>query len=284
MKFPFLIKEGFAGFKRARLAAVITVITITLALALLGLFGVVVHSLAGEFDRAYNRVSLDVFIDPSLNGADIAGLKQSLEAIDGVESVYYVSPDDALESFQQDFGEDLLSALGENPLPPSFRVMLNGGISPLASIEPIVKQIESLKSVDEVVFQKQIVRLLNRYFNIAIAIVLVIGGAIFFIAVILVYNTIRLTIHSRKTVVEIMRLVGATDFFIKAPFVIEGILQGFLGGLLACGLLWLAGDVVKSTFYPGLSLPLIFFGLLLFTGTLLGWIGSAVSVGKYLRI
>jgi len=284
MKFFFLIKEGFAGFKRARLSAVITVITITLALALMGLFGIVVHSLAGEFDRAYNRISLDVFIDPSLSGAQVAGLKQSLEAIDGVESVYYISPDDALKSFQQDFGGDLLSALGENPLPPSFRVMLSGGISPLASIEHIVKQIESLKSVDEVVFQKQIVRLLNRYFNIAIAIAVVIGGAIFFISIILVYNTIRLTIHSRKNGVEIMRLVGATDFFIKAPFVIEGILQGFLGGLLACGLLRLAGDVVKSTFYPGLSVPLIFFGLLLLTGTLLGWIGSAISVGKYLRI
>lgn len=284
MKFFFLIKEGFAGFKRARLAAAITVITIMLALALLGLFGIVVHSLAGEFDRAYNRISLDVFIDPSLSGAQIAGLKQALEAIDGVESVYYVSPDDALKSFQKDFGGDLLSVLGKNPLPPSFRVMLSGGISPMASIEHVVQQIESLKSVDEVVFQKQIVRLLNRYFNIAIAIAVVIGGAIFFISIILVYNTIRLTIHSRKNGVEIMRLVGATDFFIKAPFVIEGILQGFLGGLLACGLLWLAGDVVKSTFYPGLSVPLIYFGLLLLTGTLLGWIGSAISVGKYLRI
>ncbi len=283
MKLLFLIKEGFAGLRRARLAAVITLVTITLALALIGLFALLVHNLASEFDRTYNQVTVEVFFDPSLPGERIQRLKQQLESIEGVASVYYVSPEEALADFQKSFGGDLLTALESNPLPPSFRVILRSGVSKIAAIDPIITRIKTMPPVDDVVFEANIIRLLNRYFNIALAIALVLGGTIFFISIILIYNTIRLTIHSRKTVVEIMQLVGATERFIKAPFIIEGILTGLFGSVLACGLLILFSNLVQSAFYASLSVPPLYFGLLVLTGVLVGWVGSYISVGKYLK-
>jgi cell division transport system permease protein len=112
----------------------------------------------------------------------------------------------------------------------------------------------------------------------------VIGATIFFISTMLIFNTIRLTIHSRRDAIEIMRLVGATTRFIKAPFIIEGLLQGLIGGLLASGILWLAVDIAATLLsLPELAFSLPYFFFIIGTGMWLGLLGSYVSVGKYLQ-
>lgn len=283
MKIFFLTKEGFAGFKRARLATTITVFTIMLSLTLVGIFGLLVQNLSGTFLRIYNQIHLEVFIDPSLKEGDIRSLQNRIQSLGEVESVTYISPEAALAEFQKDFGEDLIKVLESNPLPPSFRVVLKTGSMRLEKIEALVRQIESFNAVDEVVFQKKIISLLDKYFWVGVIVASALGIAIFLISTLLIFNTIRLTIFSRQTIIEIMRLVGATNAYIKAPFIIEGVLQGLIGSLLAVGLLWLLADVIRTLFMPDFMISYAFLAAVVLTGMLLGLIGSYISVGKYLK-
>ncbi|MEZ4748631.1 MAG: permease-like cell division protein FtsX [Calditrichia bacterium] len=280
----FLIKEGFAGFKRAPLAASITIVTVALALTLVGGFALAVQNLADEFERTYRQIRLEAFIDASLNDAQRNGLIQRIKDVAGVATVEYVSPEAALASYRSEFGGDLVEVLGENPLPPSLKIELQSGFSQLSAVEAIVKQINNLPEVDDVVFAENVLRLLNRYFDIGLTIAIILGVVIICIAVVLIYNTIRLTIHSRKTLVEIMQLVGATHSFIKAPFMIEGILQGILGSLFACGILFWVGRFIRDLIFSNLHVPLLYFAGLIICGAVLGLLGSYISVSKYLKI
>ncbi|MCB0286111.1 MAG: ABC transporter permease [Calditrichaeota bacterium] len=280
----FLIKEGFAGFKRAPLAASITIVTVALALTLVGGFALAVQNLADEFERTYRQIRLEAFIDASLNDAQRNGLIQRIKDVAGVATVEYVSPEAALASYRSEFGGDLVEVLGENPLPPSLKIELQSGFSQLSAVEAIVKQINNLPEVDDVVFAENVLRLLNRYFDIGLTIAIILGVVIICIAVVLIYNTIRLTIHSRKTLVEIMQLVGATHSFIKAPFMIEGILQGILGSLFACGILFWVGRFIRDLVFSNLHVPLLYFAGLIICGAVLGLLGSYISVSKYLKI
>lgn len=280
----FLIKEGFAGFKRAPLAASITIVTVALALTLVGGFALAVQNLADEFERTYRQIRLEAFIDASLNDAQRNGLIQRIKDVAGVATVEYVSPEAALASYRSEFGGELVEVLGENPLPPSLKIELQSGFSQLSAVEAIVKQINNLPEVDDVVFAENVLRLLNRYFDIGLTIAIILGVVIICIAVVLIYNTIRLTIHSRKTLVEIMQLVGAIHSFIKAPFMIEGILQGILGSLFACGILFWVGRFIRDLIFSNLHVPLLYFAGLIICGAVLGLLGSYISVSKYLKI
>ncbi|RMF61625.1 MAG: ABC transporter permease [Calditrichaeota bacterium] len=282
MKLFFLLKEGLAGFQRARLSATITIVTVTLSLTLIGMFGLIVQNLSHSFQQLYNKIQLEVFIDPSLSSSQVDSLARYLNSLDGVGYVNYITPQHALKEFESDFG-DILSVLDANPFPPSFRVVLKGGYRKMNEIESIVRKIEALEEVDEVNYQRNIIRLMNKYFLLGVIITSAVGATIFFISTMLIFNTIRLTIHSRRNLISIMRLVGATRLFIKGPFVVEGILQGLLGSLFACGLLWLGVDIIRTALFPTLHIPLYYYGFLILTGTMLGLIGSYISIGKYLK-
>lgn len=279
----FIIKEGLLGFKRARLAVTISVISIALSLLLMGIFGVTLQNIADIFQRSFKRVQLEVFIDPSLAISQVKRLEQRIQQNSAVDSVSFISPEQALKKFEQDFGEELVTVLDENPLPPSIRVVLNPRQSDLNKVEAIVQEIKSINGVDDVVYQTDIIRLVNEYFLIGVIISIAFGFVIFIISTLLIFNTIRLTIYSRKTIIEIMRLVGATHFFIKGPFIMEGIFQGIIGALIACGLLWLSNYSIKGVFENILSVPLPYYIGLVSLGAFLGLLGSWFSVNKYLR-
>lgn len=285
MKIFFLLKEGLAGFQRARLASAVTITSICLSLALVGVFAIMASNLYGYFQHLYQQIHLEVFVDPSLNEEEIHRLEAEIRRLPLVESVTYISPREALQNFQRDFGGDLVSLLEENPLPPSLQVILAAGYRQIDQIDALVDKVKSLPAVDDVLYQEKLARLINRYFLVAVVGVLGLGATIFFVSTLLIFNTIRLTIHSRQSIIEIMRLVGATDRFVKAPFMIEGILQGLIGGLLAAVLIWLGADLVRSSgLIADLIVPSGYFVFLLLTGVLLGFVGSYISVGKYIKL
>jgi len=283
MNIFFMIREGLAGFKRARLSATITIVTVMLSLLLIGIFGLVAQQLSDNFYRVYNKIFLEVFIDPSLSEGDVKALQRRIENFPAVRSTQYVTQEMALQAFEKDFGQDLMKVLGDNPLPPSFRVALKPTYSGTEQVERMKQELESFVEVDEVDYQQNFVKLMNDYFWIGLLTASFLGAAIFFITTMLIYNTIRLTIHSRHTVIEIMRLVGANRFFIKGPFIVEGVLQGLIGSLLACGILWLISDAVQTLFATVVNVPTEFYALLVLIGITLGLLGSYISVGKYLK-
>jgi cell division transport system permease protein len=280
----FLLKEGIAGFKRAPLAATITVVTVAMALTLVGAFGITLQNLSDEFKRTYQQIKLEAFIDPSLDEKQVQVLVNQIGKIAGVGAVQYISSEAALQRYQQETGSDILQILGENPLPPSLQITIARDFSNLNAVKAVAEQIQSFEEVDEVVYAENVLQLLDRYLSIGTTTSIVVGVGIIIIAIVLIFNTIRLTIHSRKNLVEIMQLVGATRRFIKAPFVIEGVLQGVFGGLIACGLLFWATTFISKLSGFAIAVPTVYFAGLIAFGAVLGLTGSYISVSKYLKI
>ncbi len=283
MSFFFLLKEGVVGLKRARLAAVITIVSICLSLSLFGSFTLVGYNLQDVFNRFYKKIRLEVFLDPSLNLNQLEKLKAKIHRNPEVEAVEYISSQAALEEFQKTFGQDLSGVLKTNPLPASFRVVLHPRYTAPERIEQLANRIRQLPGVQEVLYQREVVRFLHKYLGLGIIVLLVFALLILVVITILIFNTIRLTIHSRMNIIEIMQLVGATNLFIKSPYIIEGMLQGLLGSLLAVGILALFVNFIRDVFYHGIQVPPHLYPFLLILGTVLGLLGSYISVNKYLK-
>ncbi|HQV31901.1 MAG TPA: permease-like cell division protein FtsX [Calditrichia bacterium] len=284
MQLFFLIKEGLAGFKRARLATGISVLTMSLALTLVGLFVLFILNVFQSYQSQFQSIHLRAYLSGTLSEEQQQSLQREIAALAEVQSATIITPAAAAEEFSKDFGPELLEILDENPLPASLDIILKEGMTDLGAINQFIDQLTAREAIDEVSFQETLVRLMNRYFFVGILIAGTVGILVFAIAAMLIYNTIRLTIHSRQTVIDIMRLVGATHRFIKAPFIIEGILQGLLGSLIALSLLWLLVRGASLLLLPVVPIPLYFMGGLVLTGIGLGLIGSYMSVGNYLRL
>jgi cell division transport system permease protein len=282
MNFIFLIKEGISNLNRARLAAIISIISITLSLVLIGIFILIGENLKDLFRKSYQQIEMEAFLDPSLSEGEINRIQNTLLAKSQIHDIRYISSEEALEIYQQSFGEDLSSVLTENPLPPSFRIVLNPSFSNPDSIEIFTNQLLEISGLQEIWYHKEIVRLLHNYFKFALLLAGIVAIILIITTTIFVFNTIRLTIHARRNIIEIMRLVGATNFFIKSPFVIEGMIQGIMGGIIAAIILKILSKIIEYLFSAQVLMSQPLWTILIFLGIIFGLIGSYISVNKYL--
>jgi cell division transport system permease protein len=216
--------------------------------------------------------------------AEIAQLQDQISREKGVAGIQFINRDQAAARYKAETGQDIYQILEYNPLPASFIVTPVAEYRNSVMIEILKKRLEMLAQVDEVIYQKPFLVALERYIQLGNIIMIVISTIIVIIAVILIHNTIRLTIHARRDIIEIMRLVGATERFVRRPFLVEGILQGLLGSLLATGFVYYLFRAVKVFVYSNLQFNYeLFLGLILF-GTFIGFLSAWLSVRKYLRL
>ncbi len=283
MKIAFLIKEGIVSLKRARVSAFVTILSISLSLSLIGIFGLVGQNVKDVFLRFYKEVQLEVFLDPSLSASRIDQLKNRISQNVQVDDVIFISREQALEEFRKTFGEDLKGILSENPLPPSFRVIMKPSYSSPDIVDSLTRTLSGLPGVEEVLYQKEIINFIHKYFSLIILLIMVLAIMLLVVITILIFNTIRLTISARKDIISIMGLVGATNLFIKSPFIVEGIIQGLIGGAVSAGILWLLVKFVQALIFPQLTVLPHLYLLLVGMGIFLGWAGSYMSVNKYLK-
>jgi cell division transport system permease protein len=229
------------------------------------------------------QLSMEVFIDNSLNEDDIKELQKSFTHIDGVESVIYISRQQALERFKEQFKEDPLTILGENPLPSSFQIKLKLRYRTSVGIGNVAKQIQNIKGVDEVVYHGKLFQSVDRYSRI----VLIVDGVLLLIvsisALFLISNTLRLTILAQKRTIQIMELIGATRKFIRRPYLLQGLFQGFIGGMVSSIVVWLFIEVVTLKFPRLLDTPPVFVLTPLWLGLVLGFLGSRIGVRRFLK-
>jgi cell division transport system permease protein len=282
MNILFIIKEGIINLGRARLATVISIISIALSLTLIGIFLILGYNLKNIFNQSYQQIEIEAFLDPSLSANELDDIRKKISNKSEVREVKLISPDQALEIYQQSFGEDLSGVLSENPLPPSLRILLEPSFSNPDSIEALTKELVNISGLQEVWYHEEIVRLLNNYFKLALVLAIILAIILFISTTIFVFNTIRLTIHSRKNIIQIMRLVGATNVFIKSPFVIEGIIQGIFGGIISAAIVKMLLNLIEFIFATQIAVPNYLWGMILSIGIILGLIGSYISVNKYL--
>lgn len=280
----YSLREGLKGFGRARLATVVTVSTVAITIFLLDICALFAWHVHRIIYRLKAQMTLEVFPEIPPDSSSVQIFRKALVHIEGVESVVYISPEKALEIFQKEFGEDPLSFLGENPLPASFRVTLKPEYRNSYRVETIANQIGLFPWVEEVVYHKNLFRWVEKYSQ---KIGILVGGLAFiafFSSVFLVSNTLRLILFSQRKMIQIMKLVGATNGFIRRPYLIQGILQGGTGGLICTLFIWALVKAVSLRFPFLLDHAWMFIWGPMALGIGLGFIGSLWGLRRYLQM
>lgn len=284
-----LTREALLSFRRAPLLSTLSVTTIAFSLFTLGLFGLVAINLRQALRGLEERVEIVAFVLRGTPAESITLASQDIAAFPEVRDVGFVTEQQALARARSELVEfrDAYRDLQVNPLPASIEVRLKEGYRDAAAVERVAERLRGFGFVDDVRYGEDWVRRLDQLRNVAGIVGLVIGLAFAAVAVVIIGVTIRLTILQRAREISIMRLVGATNWFIRGPFLLEGALKGFLGGLLSLGLCY-AGYLLFRDRTGGTFAGLIFFqpeqiALLIVFGVLLGLAGSLVSVGRHLK-
>ena len=288
MSLFYVVKEGFSSIGRAKLPAAITVTISFLALVLLGLFGTVSLSFFDVIQELRSRVELEVFLGESMTNSQAIGAAQQIKGLRGVRDAVYVSRDDAARTFMHDFGEDIVKILGSNPLPRSIRLKFLPDYARPESIERIVPKIRAIVPDVDVRYNQAFLGQIEQNARLFTLLTGGIGVLISVGTIVLIGYTIRLAMYSRQEKIRTMRLVGATGWFISAPYIIEGAIQGLLSGLLAAGAVYLMFDQLLFMYEPEVykvlqPSALIIYPSMVVLGLLLGIFGSALSVANYLR-
>jgi cell division transport system permease protein len=300
MKVGFFFKEAFRALRRSAAPSFAAMLTVLITALVLGVFIPVVQATTGTANQVRGRVVVDVFVKPSATDLQKAQLRTALIALPNVKSVQYISKEQALQTMQKR-NKEAFALLGSNPLPDSFRLTpsnpdgVNALVDNIAPRAPAVdggQRKPRLAAIDEVRNRQQDTNKILSATGLVKAVTA--GLAILFTlaSIALVANTIRLSIFARRREVEVMKLVGATNWFIRWPFVIEGMIVGLLGGAMAVLLL----TIGKQTFVDPLSERFallaapstidfgLLVGILLAACVTVSALGSGLTLRRFLRV
>ncbi|HOB85338.1 MAG TPA: permease-like cell division protein FtsX [Bacteroidales bacterium] len=285
------MKKNEAGFSKTKLRSsyLTLVVSVSLVLFLLGILGLVLINAKGLSDYFRESLSFWVMLDDDAREADIRLLQKDLDAKAYVKSTEYVSKDEAAAKMKDELGEDFISFLGDNPLPPSIDVYLISDYTSPDSVAKIEKYILEYPFVKEVYYQESLLYLINENVNKISLFLLVISLFLFLIALTIINNTIRLSIYSKRFLIRTMQLVGATRSFIRKPFIIQSAFHGFLAALISMILLMGLLYMIEKEFFLMFTFEsinlLILLGLaIIITGILINIVSTWFSVNRYLSI
>ena len=278
------VREALLSFRRTPLLSGLAITTIGFALFVVGLFGLVALNLRATLSQVAERVEIVMYLARGTPVDVVTVAIGDIQVFPEIEEVTYVTEDQALDRARRELSEfrGVFSDLTQNPLPASLEIRLKPGFRDAEHVTAVADRLRGFRFAEDVRFGGDWVEKLDRLRSIAAAVGLVVGIAFGAAAVIIIGTTIRMTVLARNREIQIMRLVGATDGFIRRPFLLDGALKGALGGLLAIGLdyaayLAVSRSLFTATFFSG-SQMLLF---LLF-GTVLGFVASAASVNRHL--
>ena len=276
------IREAFRAFNRAPMLSALSVTTIAFSLFAFGLFGLVAVNLRAALDQVEERVEIRGFVAEGTSPEATSAAVGDIGSFPEVASVRLVTEAQALERARRELGEfqDVFEA---GILPASIEVRLREGHRDPTTVRAIARRFGAYDFIDDIRYGEEWVEKLYNMRNIATAVGISLGLIFAAVAVIIIGSTIRMAVLARSREIHIMRLVGATDGFIRAPFLIEGFLKGLLGGVLALAMTYLTFTfvgqyLVQATYFEA---GLAVFGVL--AGALIGLLGSAISVGRHLR-
>jgi cell division transport system permease protein len=285
------LKNKEAGYSKTRLRSsyVSLVISVSLVLFLLGVLGLVLINAKELADYLRESLSFSIMLDDNAKEPDIRMLQKDLDAKPYVKSTEYISKDAAALKMRKELGEDFISFLGDNPLPPSIDVYLHSGYTSPDSVAKIEKYVREYTFVKEVSVPESLLFLINENVKKISLFLLVISAFLFLIALTIINNTIRLSIYSRRFLIRTMQLVGATRAFIRGPFLIQSAIQGLLAALVAMSLLIGLLYLIEKEFFLMFSVESTYLLFLLgasiiITGILINVISTFFSVNRYLSI
>ncbi len=276
------LREGLLSFRRAPTLSALSVTTIAFSLFAFGLFGLVAVNLRQALDQVGDRVEIRGFIAEGTAPEATSVAVEDIQQFPEVAGVTLVTQAQALERARRELGE-FEDVFEPGLLPASIEVRLNDGARSPEAVRAVATRLAAYDFIDDIRYGEEWVAKLYRLRTIASAVGLALGLTFALVSLIIIGSTIRMAVLARAREIAIMRLVGATDGFVRAPFLIEGLVKGLLGGVLALGLtgvtyLAVGRFVVQATFFG----PLLALGGVL-AGGALGVLASALAVGRHLR-
>lgn len=248
MSLSYIVKEGFSGFKRTKLASFTSVTALVVAVLLIGLMARFGYNAFQVVQALKQSVEVEVFL-LDVDEERTERIETDLLAYSVVQEAEYISKEQAEEIFRNEFGTEGESLADLKFLPASFKLHLTPDAS-ATEIRSMVDEIAQFQGVDEVVFNQQLLETLEERLELMAMAGTGIGIFILLTAIVLVFNTIRLTIYSKRNIIRTMKLVGATNGFIRRPFVLEGLIQGTIAAVIAVGLHWILFQYIIPYYVP----------------------------------
>lgn len=276
------LRDAFITFRRSPLLSALSVTTIAFSLFAFGLFGLVALNIRQALDKLEDRVEIRAFVVEGTPSELVDGATADIESFPEVQSARAITQAEALARAKRELGE-FRDVFEGAVLPASIDIKLKPGSRDPATLKKVAARVQAYAFLNDVRYGEEWISKLYRLRNIASIAGIVLGLAFAAVSVIIIGTTIRMAVLSRAQEISIMRLVGATDSYIRRPFLLEGFAKGVAGGLLALLLTWIASllinrYIVETAFFDERTAAL---GLLF--GAMIGLIGSAVSVGRHLR-
>jgi cell division transport system permease protein len=280
----YATREALTAFRRAPLLTGISAAMIALSLFLVGLFGIAAYNIRRVLERVEQRVEVVAYLRDDAAPASVTAARQEIEQLPAVRAVTYVSREQALQRAQAELPEfrSIFAGLDSNPLPASLEIGLLPNQEGPEAVEAVAKRVAALPFVEDVRYGSDWLDKVYLLRRVAAAATLILGGAFAVVASLIIGAAVRMAIYARRDEIAIMRLVGATDGFIRRPFLLEGLATGVLGGVAALGLTYLIFGLISDSLFALEWLPDIWIVIGLAAGAALGMVSSAISVRRHL--
>ena len=287
-KMIFLLSEGLKNLWRHKLTAFTAVFSIFLTLTLAGSLIIVSDNTGKIIEYLRDKYKIEVFFKQNISNERIEEVVREFKSIKGVRSTTIITKIDAKKIFKSQFGENVLDIVGYNPLPASCVINLVKDQKDKLNIRPIIDRLRKFSEVDEVNYQGRLINRIESSYQAFVKISVLLLIIVLIVSVLIISNTVRLTIYAKNELIKSFQLVGATRAFIKTPFILEGIFHGLIGALVATLLLYttmkFGSDFLLSVI--GLKIDFSFFNLLFILsslGIIISYFASSRAISKFLK-
>ena len=282
-------QKSQAAARKLRSSYVTTTISISLVLLLLGIIGLLLLNTGRITSYVKENIGLTILLNDDAREAEIRKIEKSLSVSSFVKTVEYVSKEQAADILQKDLGEDFISFLGYNPLPSSLEVRLYADYATPESMEQIKKIILDYPEVKEVHYQKDMVSLIHENVSKISVVLLAFAGLMMLMAISLINNTVRLMVYSKRFLIHTMQLVGATNSFVRRPFLSTSVIQGLTGGLIAnmilAAIIYISARELNGVIsFANIYVISILFAGVFAVGVIITLASTTISVNRYLNV
>jgi|AVFP01.1.fsa_nt_gi cell division transport system permease protein len=282
MSIRFVFNEGINNLQRARLATVLSISAISLSALSLSIFALVFYNFYSISESWKEKIEIDIYLSDELSGKEKLIFRNEIKQFSGLDTLYYIDKERAANQFVELFEQDAVSILGYNPLPESIHITVDLRKVEYARFTDWIEDVGNRDGVITVDYARKQLEAFNKYIYYFYWISGGLGLLISIVGIFLIYNTVKLSIQNKNHIIQTMRLVGATEKLIRRPFLVQGIIEGFIGGLFSVGITWLLINLFHQ--YTDVT---IIFEILWLTGALLlsvflGLLGGRMAIRRYL--
>lgn len=292
----YFIREAIVNMTRSKVPNTIAIGMIAVSLSIFGIFLLIYTNLNAVARRWSDAVQIIAYVDPSISEDQRLEIDARIRELEGIANLKFVSSAEALEQFKNRLSghEELLAGLTEaNPLPASFEIRLKPKYQNIASVQTIVDALQQIPHLNDFQYGQNWLENLTIIINLLKFIGVFLGVFLFLTIIFIISNTIKLTLYSREEELNIMKFVGATETFIKGPFLAEGIIRGFLGAAASLIMMFIVYRLFLTVLHYSSSSLFIFLSVsflswsvmigILLLGSILGWCGSLFTLHKFLK-